>query len=93
MYQRGGGRLLRPIRTIGAERVAESLAGAYNGSTDEAMHGETTNGKAVHSRTNAINVDEQDERAGLVQARIPRDAPKIGRDADCRSSTRMKASE
>lgn len=79
--------------TIGAESIAQSLAGAHNCCTDESMHREAADCEAVHPRTHPVDIDEEDECAGLVQARIPGDAPKIGRNADGRCGARVKSGQ
>lgn len=57
------------------------------------MHREAADCEAVHPRTHPVDVDEENECAGLVQARISGDAPKIGRNADGRCGARVKSGQ
>jgi len=67
-------------RTVGAKRVTQRLGCAYNGSTQETMHGQAADSKPAQSLAHAINVNKNDEQTWFVQGCVLGQAAQVRSD-------------
>lgn len=68
---------LLSVLTISAEGIAESLAGTDDSSTDETMHSQATDCKALHALANPVNVDQEDQCACFIQRSVSSDSSQV----------------